>query len=110
MNVFVLIKTSSENEDQSSLQDVFIKTNVYWVFSTLTLNQIFLKTKFFFTKLEYRFLVECITIEKGSFPYKTAISEANVETNRIVTTKWAYHRELSFTSNYFIFLKVFVSV
>ena len=24
----------------------------------------------------------------------------------MVTTKWAYHRELSFASNYFIFLKV----
>ena len=42
-----------------------------------------------------------------SFPYKTAISEANVKTNRKVTTKLAYHRERSFASNYFIFLKVF---
>ena len=25
----------------------------------------------------------------------------------MVTTKWAYHREPSFASNYFIFLKVF---
>ena len=45
-------------------------------------------------------------IEKASFPYKTAIPEANIKTNRMVTTKWAYHRERSFTSNYFIFLKV----
>ena len=58
-------------------------------------------------KLEYRFLVERTKIEKASFPYKTAISEANVKTNRMVTTKWAYHRERSFASNYFIFLKVF---
>ena len=62
--------------------------------------------KTFFKKLEYRFLVERTKIEKASFPYKTAISEANVKTNRMVTTKWAYHRERSFTSNYFIFLKV----
>ena len=61
---------------------------------------------FFQTFLEYRFLVECTKIEKASFPYKTVISEANVQTNRMVTTKWAYHRERSFTSNYFIFLKV----
>ena len=40
-----------------------------------------------------------------SFPYKTAISEANIKTNRMVTTEWAYHRERSFGSNYFIFLK-----
>ena len=62
--------------------------------------------KSFFKKLEYHFLVERTKIEKSSFPYKTAISEANVKTNRVVTTKWAYHRERSFASNYFIFLKV----
>ena len=62
--------------------------------------------KTFYTKLENRFLAERTKIEKVSFPYKTAISEANVKTNRMVTTKWAYHRERSFASNYFIFLKV----
>ena len=76
------------------------------IFNTLTLKQIFWKTKTFFKKLEYRFLVESTKIENASFPYKTAISEANVKTNRMATTKWAYHRELSFASNYFIFLKV----
>ena len=76
------------------------------IFSTLTLKQTFQKTKTILKKLEYSFLVERTKIEKGSFPYKTAISEANVKTNRIVTTKWAYHRERSFASNYFIFLKV----
>ena len=39
-----------------------------------------------FKKLEYRFLVESTKIENASFPYKTAISEANVETNKMVTT------------------------
>ena len=60
----------------------------------------------FLNKLEYRFLVERPMIEKASFPHKTAISEASVKTNRMVTTKWVYHRERSFASNYFIFLKV----
>ena len=62
--------------------------------------------KTFFEKLEYRFLVESVKIDNASFAYKTAISEANVKTNRMVTTKWVYHRERSFTSNYFIFLKI----
>ena len=62
--------------------------------------------KTFSKKLGYHFLVERTKIEKASFPYKTDISEANVKTNRMVTTKWAYHRERSFASNYFIFLKV----
>ena len=74
-------------------------------FNTLTLKQIFWKTKTFFKKLEHRFLVESTKIENALFPYKTAISEAHVKTNRMVITKWIYHRERSFASNYFIFLK-----
>ena len=62
--------------------------------------------KTIFKKLEYLFLVKNTKNKNASFPYKTATSEANVKTNRMVTTKWAYHRERSFTSNYFIFLKI----
>ena len=54
------------------------------VCNTLTLKQIFWKTNFFSQKLEYSFLVESTKIENASFPYKTAMSEANVKTNRIV--------------------------
>ena len=46
-------------------------------FNTLTLKQIFCKTNTFFKKLEYRLLDESTKIENASFPYKTAISEAN---------------------------------
>ena len=55
---------------------------------------------------DYRFLVESIKIENPLFPYKTAISGANVKTNRIVITKYTYNKEWSFASNYFIFLKI----
>ena len=41
--------------------------------------------KTFFKKLDYGFLVERIKIEITSFPYKTAISEGNVKTNRMIT-------------------------
>ena len=80
------------------------------VFSTLTLKQIFWRIKTFFKKLEYRFLVESTKIENASFPYKTAISEANVKTNKMVTTKWTSqrtngdHKERSFAGNYLIFI------
>ena len=57
------------------------------VFNTLTLKWIFLKTKTFFKKLEDRFLVESTAIENASLSYKTAISEVNVKTNRMMTTK-----------------------
>ena len=73
----------------------------------MTLKQILWKTKTFFKKLDHHFLVESAKIENASLPDKTAISEANVKANRMVSRKWTYHKELSFASNYFIFLKVF---
>ena len=75
------------------------------VFNTLTLKQIFWRTKTFFKKLEDNFLVEATKIEITSFPFKTALSEANVNTNGMETTKWTYHKEWSFASNYLIFLE-----
>ena len=74
--------------------------------NTLIMKQIFWKTKNFFKKLKYRFSVENTKIENASFLFKTAISEANVKTNKMVNTKWTYQNELSFASNYFIFLKI----
>ena len=62
--------------------------------------------KSFFKKLEYRFLVETTKIESTSFPFKTALSETNVKTNRIATTKWTHHKEWSFAREYF-FGKIF---
>ena len=41
------------------------------VFDGLILKQIFWKTKTFFKKLDYRFLVESTKIENASFPCKT---------------------------------------
>ena len=54
----------------------------------------------FFKKLEYLFLAESTKTENEKFPYKTALLEAN-ETNRMRSTKWTYHKERSFTNNYF---------
>ena len=73
------------------------------------MKQIFLKRKTFFKKLEYGYVVEPTKIEKVPFSYKTAISEANVKTNRMVSTKWTYNEKQSFASNYFFF-ENFVSV
>ena len=41
--------------------------------------------KTFFKKLEYSFLVETTKIEDTSFPFKTPLSEANVNTQRPIT-------------------------
>ena len=56
------------------------------VFNTATLKQIFWKTKNFFKKMEYRFLVKSTKIENTPFLYKTA-------------------KERSFVNNYFFFWK-----
>ena len=80
------------------------------VFNTLTLKQTFWKPRAFFKKLGYRFLGESTKIEKASFPFKIAISESNVKTNRMASTKWTYYKKRNFASNYFIFLKIFVSI
>ena len=106
--VKILLKTSTRDFQNSPLFErsayfyVTISGNFEW-FQYLTLKQIFWKKKNFFKKLEYRFLVESTKMENASFSYKTAISEANVETNRMVSAKWTYHKEQSFGSNYFIF-------
>ena len=70
------------------------------VFITLTLKQIFWEKKTFFEKLEYRFLVATTKIENTSFPFKTALSEANVKTNRMATTKRTYDKELKSSDFY----------
>ena len=51
------------------------------------------------------FLVETTKAENTSFPLKTVLSEANVNTNRMATTKWSYHKKWNFSRNYFIFLE-----
>ena len=75
------------------------------VFNTLILIEIFWKTKTFIKKVEYRFLVETTKIENTAFPFKIALSEANVKTNRMTMKKWTYHEAWSVASNRFIFLE-----
>ena len=57
------------------------------VSNTLILEQIFWKMKNFFKNLEYSFLIQSTKIKNASFSYKTAISEADVKTNRMMSTK-----------------------
>ena len=65
----------------------------------------FLENENLFQKTGVQFLVETTKIEITSFPFKTALSEANVKTNRMATSKWTCHKEWSFASNYLIFLE-----
>ena len=54
--------------------------------------------------------MKALRLKNASLPYNAAISEANVKTNKMVGTKWTYHKERSFASNCFIFFENFVSV
>ena len=56
------------------------------LFYTLNLKGVLWKTQTFFKKLEYRFLVGMTIIENKTFPYKTALTESNVKTNRMWST------------------------
>ena len=69
----------------------------------------FLETKPFFKKLEYPLLVVSTKIENASFPSKTGISKANVETNNVVTTKWTFTKNGVFPVTT-LFFENFVSV
>ena len=53
-----------------------------------------------FKKLEYHFLVESTKIDNITFPYKTALSEANIKTYRMGNKKWTYPKEESFASTF----------
>ena len=76
------------------------------VLNTSTLEPIFSKTKTFFKKLEYLFLVENTGIEKATFPYRTAKLGVNAKTTRMENARWINHNERSFANNYLIFSKI----
>ena len=65
------------------------------VFNTLTLKQIFWKTKTLFKKLEYRFLVETLRLKMHHFEWWL-----NRIITRMMTTKWTYRKERSCTSSF----------
>ena len=72
---------------------MFLYTNHLKIVNTLSLKPIFWKNETFFKKLECGFLVESTKIENATFPYNISLSETNVKTNRMGTTKWTYHKE-----------------
>ena len=47
-----------------------------------------------FWKTEVLFFVERTMMEKAPFPYKTALSKANVKTNWTNSKRWTYHKEV----------------
>ena len=67
----------------------------------------FLESKNRFQKSGAAFLVENTSIQSCIISIQSChTSEANVKTNEIVNTKCTYHKERSFASHYFVFLKI----
>ena len=57
-------------------------------FQYLTLEQVVWKTKTSIKKLEYHFSIESTAIENATFPFRTALSKANIKGNRMRCAKW----------------------
>ena len=74
--------------------------------NTLTLRQIFWKTNTFVQKTGVPFLIGSTKFENASFSNETVILETNIKTNNMITTKWTYHKERSFSSNNFFCLTI----
>ena len=92
---------------------MFISSSHYkfWTFLILQFwNKFPEKQKPFSKILEYCILFQSTKIENTTFAWKTALSETNVNTNRNGITKLTYHKECSFASNQFIFLKISLSL
>ena len=81
------------------LRDLHKTISGDFVFNVLTLKQVFEKQKPF-EKLDCSFLVESKNIESATFSCKTDLSKANLKTSRMGGTKWTYHKEYSFVTNY----------
>ena len=73
--VLVIFKIALRVRDRHVLMWQTVKVSN--VFNSITLKQIFCKTKTLFKKLECRFLVETTKFENTSFSFKTALSETN---------------------------------
>ena len=56
--------------------------------------------------MKYRFLIENIKTENATFLYKTVLSKTNVKTNEMGSTKLTFHKEQSFPTYCFSFLKI----
>ena len=59
----------------------------------------FLKDEILFRTTEAIFLVKHPKRKNKIFPYKTALSKVNFNTNSIGSTEWIYHKEWSFVTS-----------
>ena len=75
------------------------------VLNTLTLQQIFCITKIFYKKLEYGFLLKVLRLKTHHFPYKTSMSEINVQTNRMGSTNGPITKNVLLSVTILIFRK-----
>ena len=96
---YVLLKTGTTDFKNSPpfQTGMFLCDNHLNVFNSLTLKQVFCKTKTF------RFSVQSIKNESVLFPYNAALSKANVKTNWMGSIEYTCQKELVFATDYFFF-------
>ena len=66
----------------------------------------FLENENLFQKTGVPFFSKTTKIENTPFPFKTALSEDNVKTNRMATAKWTYHESGIFPLTTLFFWKI----
>ena len=98
---FVEVSFSSqqkENSNKDFWNSIPFKISIYFYvtitgdlkhFLYFSLKQVFRRTNNCFKKLQYRFLVRITTTENAKFPFKIALSKANVKRKRMGNIKWA---------------------
>ena len=75
------------------------------VFNTLTLKQVFWKPKIFLKELEYRYFSSEYYEWNRNISIQNCPAKSKMA-NRMGSTKWTYHKEWAFATDYFIFLKI----
>ena len=75
-------------------------------FQQSTLKQIFQKTETFFKKLEFVFQLKALRLKTHHFHTKLPYQKPILRQIKWWLKKWTHHKEGSFASNYFNFLKI----
>ena len=92
-------KWQIENSETSEISEIFFRVFLFSSFRFCPIVKIE-NSDLKISEKNFRFFPDFHFSKFSTWP-----SKANVKTNRMANTKWAYHKEWSFASNYFIFLE-----
>ena len=101
-------KRYKELSKQPSVWEIgmLLCNNSWKCFQYSNFEKTFLKSENLFKKTGEPFFFLNSKIENIAVPYKTSLPKTNFKANRMRSNEWIYHKERSFVSNYFTFLKM----